>query len=693
MKTTKKGMGYMPQLDALRAFAVIFVLFHHWLPEKHLINYLPTGPMGVTLFFVLSGFLISGILFQNKDAIKHGLQTPREVIKTFYIRRSLRIFPIYFIVIFFCWMFQVENIQNHIIWFITYTSNILHFTTEQWMGSLSHLWTLAVEEQYYMIVPLIIIFVAEKHMLKTIWIIILIGPLSRLLIYFLMPESNHPEILMSVLTFSAFDCFGLGTLLAYIRLRKDKKTNDRFDFFLWNFFILSLIGFAFLVALYNDVYTSLWLRTLFSIISLYLVSLAAKGIKGRFAFLLNNAIVMYLGKISYGIYLFHMFMPFIWQEILRKYPNSIMADYLTLENPYLLFGVYFLSTLAVSTFSWIVVEKPMNDLKKLAEYGKSLTINMSKNEVFRLSFMVLFFVAIGILGSTNSNATNSKYSARKEKVLPTKTTGFFAPAFNKAISDSTINLSNEVPFAFDVFSLYLAWGEGQSFDIPVKLIQRMEKKGKRAFITWEPWTVTFPSMKIDNKEVHKAICDGGFDNYLQKQTTALNQLEGPIYIRWGHNIDRMDVPWSAITQGEIDHYKKAHSYLHNFFRERLGDKIKWVWPAPHPNRLMDYLPENLDMDFIGVGAINYGKDKEDKDWRDFDVLYEKYEQQLKMNDLLEKAPIFLTEIGMEHTSKDEKEWFVNATQSIRGKKEISHAVFFLFHERSLQPEWFTTSLH
>src|SRR6476620_2899804 len=91
---------YYRQLDTLRAFAVGMVLLSHWFSPKHIINkYTLNGTLGVTLFFVLSGFLITGILLRTKTSIENRLSL-REAFKTFYIRRSLRIFPVYYLLLF-----------------------------------------------------------------------------------------------------------------------------------------------------------------------------------------------------------------------------------------------------------------------------------------------------------------------------------------------------------------------------------------------------------------------------------------------------------------------------------------------------------------------------------------------------------------------------------------------------------------
>src|SRR5438876_8229990 len=98
IKATKtSSLPHMPQLDALRAFAVLAVLLHHFINIKGL----DFAFEGVKLFFVLSGFLITGILLRGRETMAVAGKTWSSVIKNFYFRRALRIFPLYYLLIFF----------------------------------------------------------------------------------------------------------------------------------------------------------------------------------------------------------------------------------------------------------------------------------------------------------------------------------------------------------------------------------------------------------------------------------------------------------------------------------------------------------------------------------------------------------------------------------------------------------------
>ena len=145
--------GYIPQLDTIRAIAVLLVIIHHWLPQDSVLNIVPNGPLGVNIFFVLSGFLITGILLREKDKAEVLKQKKKTIFRNFYIRRSLRIFPIYYLFLFVLWVIHDPSVQSDGTYFYTYTSNYLFYSQEFFPARTAHLWSLGVEEQFYLLWP------------------------------------------------------------------------------------------------------------------------------------------------------------------------------------------------------------------------------------------------------------------------------------------------------------------------------------------------------------------------------------------------------------------------------------------------------------------------------------------------------------------------------------------------------------
>jgi peptidoglycan/LPS O-acetylase OafA/YrhL len=159
-------MNYIKQLDSIRAIAVFFVIIWHWIPRNSLIENLHIGPFGVNIFFVLSGFLITRILLFNRSRAEASATSKTKVLKHFYSRRMLRIFPVYYLTILFAivlnhWL-SLGVTTNEIVSNLTYTSNFFIYGTKAWPLSSLHFWSLAVEEQFYLAWPFINIILSQK---------------------------------------------------------------------------------------------------------------------------------------------------------------------------------------------------------------------------------------------------------------------------------------------------------------------------------------------------------------------------------------------------------------------------------------------------------------------------------------------------------------------------------------------------
>ncbi len=151
--------------------AVMFVLFSHYSEQgilASLNSLVPWGHFGVRIFFVLSGFLITSILLDCREQIAiDGLKRSRVIIQ-FYIRRVLRIFPLFYLTLLILFLFDVGNIKQVIIYHFFYLSNLsraLWVSVDSFQlidASSAHFWTLAVEEQFYLIWPALALFSSKR---------------------------------------------------------------------------------------------------------------------------------------------------------------------------------------------------------------------------------------------------------------------------------------------------------------------------------------------------------------------------------------------------------------------------------------------------------------------------------------------------------------------------------------------------
>lgn len=363
---------YFKQLNGIRFIAVFLVLLDHWLVP---ILPVPLGHLGVVIFFVLSGFLITRILFLNADEIQNTKSSAWPKIIRFIYRRSLRIFPIYFILLFIGLIFNISNFKELWPWLLSYTPNIYIMIKGQWLGIWDHLWSLAVEEQYYLIFPYFILFLNKNNYLRLFSIMIGLGILSRLIFYVFVPHEIIEKYWMFsyVNPISAIDCFGLGGLLAYYFhydhtyfLKIAQKKNLLL-------ITLSAVFISLILSIqseytYDNIWFSIFERSISAIFAYFLIMTALMEKNNYLGQLLENKVVVYLGTISYGIYLYHNFVfnyyhlngNTIWGFLSI---NSTFLNSLNTELIILKFVINFLLLIGIASFSWFYIEKPINRFK------------------------------------------------------------------------------------------------------------------------------------------------------------------------------------------------------------------------------------------------------------------------------------------------------------------------------------------
>lgn len=354
---------YIIQLDGLRFFAVLMVMIAHWLQWQWTNPVLTKIPFvhGVTLFFVLSGFLITKILLENRDKYNNSDQNKLYLVKNFYVRRFIRIFPIYYLLIFGLLLFDYKNTRELFPWLITYTSNIYQSIHNIYVGDFNHFWSLAVEEQFYMFWPFIILFIKPKNTFITIISAIIIALVIRTYLYVYVGK----WMATSYFTLSCMHALGLGALLAFILLYKPKiekaLSNPIWLYTTFALYICSLfLHNLFDVAWYREIFDDFF----FAILAAFIILRASKnGFTGLVKLILENKFVVYSGKISYGLYVFHLFIPALFY-----YLASIIG--LSINNKYLFFIALYFLTFLVAHICWKLIERPINKLKQRVPYIK-----------------------------------------------------------------------------------------------------------------------------------------------------------------------------------------------------------------------------------------------------------------------------------------------------------------------------------
>jgi peptidoglycan/LPS O-acetylase OafA/YrhL len=337
------------QIDGLRFIAVFGVMCAHWhWFGSDLCELITSGSRGVDLFFVISGFLITLGLIKSKGKA----QARQTTLYKFYIRRFLRIFPIYYLTVFILLYFYYDQMAGPIGWYLLYLYNFHCIKVQEW-GIAGHLWSLSVEEQFYLVWPFIILFVPLGRLY---WVMILSVLLSiGMKVYW--HANNYPFWYWYMHPLGALDTLALGGLLAYLYL----YYNELLKKLLYNPIIIAFLIIQVIIVMsvrkdpqYGFIH-DIGIRTSFGLFSMWLVGRASFGFTGIVGYMLDARPLKYIGQISYSVYLFHVFIPGIM--IGFKYP----------ENENLRFIMYFAVTIGLSSLSWYHIERPILKFKERFE--------------------------------------------------------------------------------------------------------------------------------------------------------------------------------------------------------------------------------------------------------------------------------------------------------------------------------------
>ncbi|HUR11491.1 MAG TPA: acyltransferase [Flavitalea sp.] len=353
------SLSYKPRLDGLRCLAVGSVmLFHYifWLGVP-----LSTGYYGVNLFFVLSGFLITTILIKDKK------ESFGSRYKNFLGRRALRIFPIYYLTLLVMYICNAPHIHERIGYLASYTYNFIIPQIVWLKDAFAHYWSLCVEEQFYLIFP--ILAIALRNRLKTLFIIcgfiVLVAYTQLFFDIFNMQAHVKNKLyfdLTSLLTHMA--PLSIGAMGAIIS--KTKK--------LPAFLLSRKLEILAIIVIVATCYFLHWKiqNVICSFLNLFLILKAFHfqfSIR-RFDKLMTHPYVVYFGRISYGLYIYH--------QLISAYLDEFVIDPLWLKIPFEKFGflsklefhpwffksfLYTFLTIIIASYSYFKIEMPILKLK------------------------------------------------------------------------------------------------------------------------------------------------------------------------------------------------------------------------------------------------------------------------------------------------------------------------------------------
>ncbi|WP_213295393.1 acyltransferase family protein [Paraburkholderia sacchari] len=353
-------------LDGLRALAVMLVFLSH----KAHVDAIDAGKIGVWLFFLISGYLIIGELHRNRLRVEQRTARRDAVLYVFFLKRTLRIFPVYYLLLIALTIahafFYQRDVNLGLPWHYVFLSNFwIGIVHDGWPGSVSHFWSLAVEQQFYLIAPFALLFTRASYHLAICIVMICCAALAHLMLY----ATGAIEPLVYAFSPWNFALLALGGVLAILSIGGARvPIEGRVRSGVW--FVLacaSLVTFALARADCDaceaaqravlpgllDIGLALSLCAVF----LWLVRRQDSALVSA----LETRPLAYLGTISYGFYLFHNLVPSRLGEAPALYASLNVSP---LAQDLLSLVIQFALSVLLAHLSWQLLEKRVLEWKE-----------------------------------------------------------------------------------------------------------------------------------------------------------------------------------------------------------------------------------------------------------------------------------------------------------------------------------------
>jgi peptidoglycan/LPS O-acetylase OafA/YrhL len=355
---------YFPGLNGLRALAALTVIVWHVDSSVKSFNLSDIGlrqnglaGYAVNLFFVLSGFLITYLLISEKE------KTGTIDIKKFYMRRLLRIWPLYYLsIIIACILmyFQVisvpEELTTSMMFYIFLLANV-SFVTNIGIKTIQPLWSVGVEEQFYAVWPWII--KKSTSVLKSLIIVIVL--------YFIIKSCawvyDYDSKIYSFISYARIDLMalgGIGSLVIFNNYIKLKRVffSKTLQFISWGILFISFVYKPIHIVSFIDNEINAFF---------YLVILLNVSSNPDSIIKLEGKVFNFFGKISYGLYIYHMIVIVLFVKYLDSFEFFSSSLIIKFSLPFLIIGV----TTIISWLSYHYFEKPILKIKNRFEVVKS----------------------------------------------------------------------------------------------------------------------------------------------------------------------------------------------------------------------------------------------------------------------------------------------------------------------------------
>ena len=349
------AQGFIAELDGLRGIAILLVIVHRFWPRSGtgvLADAAGAGWIGVDLFFVISGFLIAGILLDTRGEPGY--------FRNFYARRILRIFPLYYlfvggVLLAFSGSSEFREHAGSPFWYLVHLGNMpeamLDNDVPYWLAPV---WSLAIEEQFYLTFPLVVAVVKPERLGRVLVAMIIAAPLIRLGTMLVAPERERIQYLF---TLCRLDTIAVGCLLAVIFRRIDIAKYR--DLIVRSAAVIVCVAALFAVDTGLDRTTPLGRTLGYTVVAFACMSVVALVVLYREQHetaVLRFAPLAYLGKLCFGLYLLH-----------RPADTLVtaVAARIGFDHHIWLLPVKLGVAVLLATISWRLLERPFLKLKNL----------------------------------------------------------------------------------------------------------------------------------------------------------------------------------------------------------------------------------------------------------------------------------------------------------------------------------------
>lgn len=328
------------QLDGLRGAAILCVIWHHF--GLHLPGWLDIGPIAPSIFFLLSGYLIT------RSLLKQSASVPQLI--SYHARRLTRLLPALYFMLAIGWLFRLPEFREHFSCHAFFLTNFHMVINQEWPGGLSHLWSLAVQEQFYFVWPLILLL--PVRWLPVSFIIMYLGAaafrawclhagMSDFVRWFMLPSS--------------LDAFAAGALIAWAMLKNGDRPLITGH---WRWPALALAAGCWFVSrklryLEGTGHIGIAFIEFFETVTLaFLLIVLLQNARGWATWIFSRQPLVGIGKISYGVYVWHVLVWYAAAPLLNA-AGLTMARH---EIPHVL--ALTLLSIGMAALSWVAIERP-----------------------------------------------------------------------------------------------------------------------------------------------------------------------------------------------------------------------------------------------------------------------------------------------------------------------------------------------